>query len=66
MCIFEHKESVGEYCDYDDDDDYSDDDTIGNDGINFEEIKPALDEFMQAVDNFEQLLEKHGLKVQRM
>ena len=67
LCMYRHEESVGEECD-DDDDDSSDksdddDDTTSNDeGINFEEIKPALEKFKQAVENFEQLLGKHSLK----
>ena len=56
--MFHHEETVdeesdndGESSDGDDDDDVA----VVNDGINFEDIKPALEKFKQAVDNFEQL-----------
>ena len=63
--MFQHEESVDEECDTGaESSDGDDDDDVGvvNDSINFEEIKPALEKFKQAVDNFEQLLGKHSLK----
>ena len=68
MCIYKHEESVDK--EYDDDEDSSDDDDVGddmltNDGINFKDIKPALEKFKQAVENFEKLLGKHSLKCKK-
>ena len=54
LCMFQHEDCNNV--------ESSDDDVDVNDGINFEDIKPALDKFKQAVDNFEQLLGKHSLK----
>ena len=36
-----------------------------NDGINLEDMKPALEKFKQAVDNFEELLGNHSLKCKK-
>ena len=59
--MFQHEDSGDEECNNVESSD-DDDDVDVNDGINFEDIKPALDKFKQAVDNFEQLLGKHSLK----
>ena len=42
--------------------DENDDEMLGNDRINIEEIKPALEKCKQAVENFEQMLEQYSLK----
>ena len=60
--MFKHEDLGTEACDSDDDSDEGEDNMIGNVGNNFEEIKPLLEQFKQAVDNFEQLLEKYSLK----
>ena len=72
LCMFKHEES-GEECDNDndsndhdddddDDDNENDDEILGNDRINIEEIKPALEKCKQAVENFEQMLGQYSLK----
>ena len=63
MC--QHEESVDEECDDDGESSDGDDDydvAVVDDGVDFEKIKPALEKFKQAVDNFEQLLGKHSRK----
>ena len=46
--------------------DSDDDDSVGenfaNEGVDVQKIRPLLEKFKQAVDNFEELLGKHSLK----
>ena len=63
MCKkFVYEESADKECD---DHSSDDNDMLGNDGINFEDMKPALEKFKQAVEKFEELLGKHSLKCKK-
>ena len=62
LCMYQHEKSVDEESDNDGESSDDDDVAVVNDDIDFEEIKPALEKFKQADDNFEQLLGKHNLK----
>ena len=64
--MYKHEESASyKECDDDSSDDDDDNDMLGNDGINFEDMKPALEKFKQAVEKFEELLGKHSLKCKK-
>ena len=66
LCMYKHEESASyKECDDDSSDDDDDNDMLGNDGINFEDMKPALEKFKQAVEKFEELLGKHSLKCKK-
>ena len=57
LCMCQHEKSVDEECDDDGEKSNGDDDddvAVVDDGVDFEKIKPALEKFEQAVDNFEQ------------
>ena len=53
--MYKHGESVDEECHGDDNFNEDEDDLLGNDGIHFKDVKPALEKFKQAVENFEEL-----------
>ena len=65
LCMYKHEESADTESDDDSSDDDDDNDMLGNDGINFEDMKPALEKFKQAVEKFEELLGKHSLKCKK-
>ena len=60
--LYTHEESVDEECNDDGD---SNDDDMRDDGIIFEDIKPALEKFKQAVENVEELSGKHSLECKK-
>ena len=63
--MFRHENDIEEEDESDDDeddDDDGDDDVDGVEAVDIEKIKPVLDNFKKAVDNFEELLGKYSLK----
>ena len=63
LCMFQHVESRDiENVSDDDSEDGDSEESFNLHDINLERIKPVLDKFKQAVDNFELLLNKYSLK----
>ena len=63
LCMFQHVESRDiENVSDDDSEDGDSEESFNLHDINLEKIKPVLDKFKQAVDNFELLLNKYSLK----
>ena len=62
--MFKHGEAVDEEDENDEESD-DDDDMFASDGVDAEKIKPLLEKFRKAVDNFEELLGKYSLKCKK-
>ena len=66
--MFRHENNIEKENESDDDDDDESDDEYLSDQfwiegvLDIEKIKPVLDNFKKAVDNFEELLSKYSLK----
>ena len=60
--MFKHVNTGEEDCETVEDSDNDDDDDISVEGINLDKIKPVLEKFKQAVENFEEMLGKYSLK----
>ena len=60
--MFRHGEAVDEEDENDEESDDSDDEKFISDGVDVEKIKPLMEKFKKAVDNFEELLGKYSLK----
>ena len=60
--MFKHGEAVIEEDENDEESDDNDDDKFTCDGVDAEKIKPLLEKFKKAVDDFEELLGKYSLK----
>ena len=64
LCMYRHEEAVNgeDENNEDSDDDDSVCENFVNEGVDGQKIRPLLEKFKQAVDNFEELLGKHSLK----
>ena len=62
LCMFRHGEAIDEEDENDEESDDSDDQKFISDGVDVEKIKPLMEKFKKAVDNFEELLGKYSLK----
>ena len=62
LCMYKHEEALDEEDENGEESDDSDDDKLTSEGEDVEKIKPLLEKFKLAVDNFEELLGRYSLK----